>query len=490
MSEQVLQQQGQYEDNDEYEIDLGVLISDMLKGFGKYWWILLIICIISSVLFYVQDVLRYKPQYEATASFTVSLLGNEEDASYGFDYNGSSSNQVAAAFPYLLDSDVFQDMMKEGLGTDEIEGEITVEAVSTSNLFMISVVSDSQAKAQEIIEAALEYLPEVSNYVIGQTRLNLIQSVDAPLIPYNQPQLAKDIAIGLAIGLMICFVFLAVYAFLRKTIRKEEDFRERLNMHCVGAIPQVVFKAHGKQFDRSVSVTNKKAGRAIREAFRSLSLKVERRMEEKDHKTLLVTSTLPGEGKSTVAMNLALVLAEKGYRVLLLDLDLRHPSIFSQLNPPKESGQMEGVLLGKIPPGSAVRKLESGLYFLGADKPCEDIMGLLTKPMLKRMISGYSKRMDYIIIDTPPCGLMTDAAIISECCDEILYVVHQDMASEWKILDAIQQLGGRDVELLGGVLNGAESSLGGYGKYGYGKYGYGKYGYGGYGSYGSKSRSK
>ena len=97
------------------------------------------------------------------------------------------------------------------------------------------------------------------------------------------------------------------------------------------------------------------------------------------------------------------------------------------------------------------------------------------------------------MIDTPPCGVMADATAVSERSDAVLYVIHQDMAKQWQVLDGLQNVGSRGTEILGGVLNGIESSLSGYGyqyygygKYGYGRYGYGKYGYGryGYGRYG------
>ena len=153
----------------------------------------------------------------------------------------------------------------------------------------------------------------------------------------------------------------------------------------------------------------------------------------------------------------------------------------------------EQIMAGTASPELGVQKLSQGIFFMGGQKASKNVSNLLTKPILRKIIQKCREQMDYIILDAPPCGAISDAATISEVCDGILYVIRQDEAKQGQIIDGIQQVTSHGTPILGGVLNGVESSLSGYGyhyygygygRYGYGKYGYGKYGYGKYGGYG------
>lgn len=470
----------QPEDEEELEIDLGVLLCDMWKGLKKLWWVFLIICGVAAGINCAQRAARYVPMYESKISFTVSTQSgyDEGNTSYGFYYNQSTAEQLEKLFPYLLQSDVMQAMLKEELGTDYINGSISAKAVPNSNLFTMKVTSGDRDAAMQILEAAMDSLPRVSKYVIGETKLNIIQPVTTPKSAYNKPNYRRAAAKGFLAGAVLCGMILGVYALFRRTVRKEEDFQSVLNMRCFGVVPQVKFKKHGRKIDKRVSILNEKSGRPFRESVRSMSLKLERRMKENNQKVLLITSTLPGEGKSTTAANLALALGERGKKVLLLDLDLRNPSQRDNLLAKTKAAGLEQVLDGSVPPEKSIQKLEQGIYFMGAQNACKKVQGLLTKSALKKLIQKYREEMDYIIVDTPPCGAISDAVMISQLCDGVLYVIRQDCAKKWQILDGMQQITSYGIKILGGVLNGAENSLSGYGYSYYGKYVYGSYGYG------------
>lgn len=484
-------------EDDENMIDISEFLCDLWRGLKKFWWLVIMISCTAAVALYIRSAKSYVPMYKADSSFTVTTMNDYDETNtfYSFYYTQSTAKQMEKLFPHILQSDIMQDLLKESLGTEGINGSIRISSVPNSNLFTMNVTSRSAEEAQRILETAMNLIPEVSRYVIGETKLNIIQPARASENPVNRPNYRRQILKGLLIGILAGGTLLFLYALLRKTIRKETEFRDILNMTCLAVIPQILFKQHGKNFDRSINVHNENAGRPLKESVRGLSLKIERRMAEKEQKILMVTSTLPGEGKTTVATNLALTLAEKGRKVLLLDMDMRNPTIGEELKVPPEAAALQEVLEGKMEAEEAVLELESGLWFLGSKDPVKNSLSLLTKPGLAKILEEYREKMDYIIIDTPPCGLVTDAATISESCEQVLYVIRQDTAKKWQILDAVQQLADHGCAVLGGVLNGAQSSLTGYGyysygygKYGrYGRYGYGRYGYGryGYGRYGS-----
>lgn len=418
--------------DDEITIDFGVIFCDVWKGFKKFWWIFLIICSFAATLNYSQKALRYTPMYESKVSFTVSTLSNydETNTSYGFYYNQSTAAQLEKLFPYILQSDIMQALIKEELGTPGINGSITAEAIPNSNLFTIKVVSSDSAAPKEILEATIKHLPEVTKYVIGQTRLNIIQPATTPKEAYNKPDYRIEAVKGFLFGAAVCCLILAAYAFSRKTVKKVDDFQSVLNMKCLGVIPYVKFKAHNKKIDSDVSLLNDKVDRPFIESVKSLSLKTERRMNEDESKVLMVTSTLPNEGKSTAALNLALTLSQTNKKVLLIDMDLRNPTQAQNLKVGPEDALLEKVLKNEITSNEALLKISDTFYFIGAYNSCRNISDLLTRGTLSELICSFRLQMDYIIVDTPPCATVSDALIISEACDSTLYVIRQDAAAE------------------------------------------------------------
>lgn len=233
------------------EIDLVVLICDMLKGLRKMWLPFLIICILGTISGILYPIFRYTyiPSYRSQAIFSISTsnLYDETNTSYGFYYDAGTASQLENLLPYVLSSDIMQQKLKEELNTETVNGNIRISGVAKSNLFTMEVVSGDAAEAKRILDAALECLPQVSRYVIGETKLNIIEPSNLPVEPIAKRFQRSNPVKGLFLGIGVCIVILLAYAVFRKTIRKENDFRECLNISCLGVIPQVKFKAHRKK---------------------------------------------------------------------------------------------------------------------------------------------------------------------------------------------------------------------------------------------------
>ena len=130
-----------------------------------------------------------------------------------------------------------------------------------------------------------------------------------------------------------------------------------------------------------------------------------------------------------------------------------------------------------------VRKLKHrGIYFWGGKQPAVKPVRTLTSRPLRKILDGLRNQVDYIILDTPPCGLYQDAAILADWADAVLFVVRYDRVTASEVSAALSLLDNRKAAVLGYIFNNYPQTHGGYG-YGYGRYGYGgKYGYGSYGS--------
>ena len=213
-------------------------------------------------------------------------------------------------------------------------------------------------------------------------------------------------------------------------------------------------------------------------------VKTEREMEGTGGKVLLVTSTISGEGKSALAINLAYTAASHGKNVLLIDGDLRKQEDGKQMGLEDGYGLEELILEGEHQKEAIRLEERSGIWAICGSRPAKKIPNLLNHPRLREILENSSKHMDLIVIDTPPCELFEDAGILAEYADGILYVIRHDAVQRRRILEGISDLEESSTKLLGYVFNGVPVHHSGYGYYGYGRYGYGYYGYGKYGKYG------
>ncbi|WP_343121196.1 CpsD/CapB family tyrosine-protein kinase [Intestinimonas butyriciproducens] len=197
----------------------------------------------------------------------------------------------------------------------------------------------------------------------------------------------------------------------------------------------------------------------------------------------MVSSTLPGEGKTTVAVNLALTLSQNGARVILVDLDLRKPSVKRCLGVSVPSrGAPELLNLRGADPREHLLTLEgTQVRLLAGDEPSSNPRRQMESRRLEALLTTLREEADYVILDTPPCGLLGDGAALAGLADASLYVVRSGTAQVSHILDSLQFLAGSGTPLMGCVLNGASGGGGRYG-YGYG-YGYGGDHYGKYHAY-------
>lgn len=184
-------------------------------------------------------------------------------------------------------------------------------------------------------------------------------------------------------------------------------------------------------------------------------------------------------------MNLAEAFAKKKYRVVLLDGDLRNPSVMKCMGliGRKERG-IAAVLKGQMDWEEALTDCRDlTLKILPGAGSTQNPAGLLRSVRMKTMIESLKEEADLLIIDTPPCGVLSDAALFGGIADGAVLVVHQGTTKDREVRRALEFFEDSQIPVCGYVLNGVQEGTTGYGYSSYGSYGYGKYGYG-YGKYG------
>lgn len=490
---------------DEERIDLLLIGGDLMKGFKKFWWICICLAALFSVFFFIRTVRGYVPMYRAESSFTVTLSQNEEygesNSTYGFYYNSSTASQMARTFPYILQSDMLTGIVKEELGVSSLNGTISASAIENSNLFTISVVSNNPDDALAILESVIKNYPSIAKYVIGGTKFNIIEPAVLPEEPYNQPDYRREAVKGALAGFMLGFMMILIYALSRRTIRKPEDCKNKLNLNSLGEIPDVRFKQRNKKIDLRLSIHNSKVSSSFKESMRTLSMRISRVMDDEGARTVMITSTVPQEGKSVIALNVAYCLARRGKRVMLVDANLGKPEIRKIVADSSGGELSELIEKGGNFEDYICKGDDNKLNILGNNNPAKKSSRLLGSSKMKKLLHILSENYDYIIIDTAPVEATADSVAMAEYVDMAVYVIKQDEVKIWDIMDGISILGASGIQVCGCILNQVRSGIEGYGygygKYGYGRYGrygygygYGKYGYGKYGyGYGSKDSS-
>ncbi len=214
----------------------------------------------------------------------------------------------------------------------------------------------------------------------------------------------------------------------------------------------------------------------LREAFKTVRSNLLFTLATKDSKTVAVTSAMPSEGKSTTCVNLALVLAQTGAQVLLMDCDLRKPVVHRMLRLSTDKG-VTSILYG-------IDKIEQALHeevapnldVITAGPASPNPSELLGSSQMTELLRIVQKAYDYVILDTPPINVVSDALLVAQQTAGLLMITRQDQSRHDQLRKAIESCEFANVNILGIVLNDVKSQSGGYG--------YGKNG--GYGYYESK----
>ena len=207
-----------------------------------------------------------------------------------------------------------------------------------------------------------------------------------------------------------------------------------------------------KRQERSFLLVGEKAPFSYNEAFKSLRTNLKFLAIGKSCKKIILTSAIPAEGKSSVCINLAVSLVEGGSRVLLVDADLRKPVLHRYLKLRRVQKGLTSLLSGGTVE-ECILKLNFGLHMLLSDAIPPNPAELLGSERMKNLIDTLSQNYDYILFDTPPVSVVTDAAVLSQFTDGVILVVRQNHATFEEAQLAKKNLDTVHARILGAVFN-------------------------------------
>ena len=451
------------ENEDLQKIDLLTLCVDFLRVFRKMWLHVLVLAIVGAAVSGVRANGNYVPYYTASCTFTITIREEQNNGSVTTSssfFDNSAAEQMAITFPHILTSGVLQRRAAAEMGMSYVPGSIQASVVKDTNLFTISVKDTDPERANATLQAVINNYPSISESIVGKVNMNMLDETGVPTQPDNPKNIKNEVMKGAIAGGGFGFVWAALVASFRKTVRREEDCPRYVNQRCLGSVPFVHFKERSKKVERHLNILNESVGFDFEEAIRIIRNKIERSAKENTIKVILVTSALAGEGKSTIAVNLALSMEKEGKRVALVDCDLRNPSDSAILGIEAEKGLID-FLKKDIPFQECVYSGEvagisdrTKFLFLPGGKAVADGANLLGTVRMKKVVDSLKEHMDYVILDSAPVGLLTDASVLAQYAEGAVFIIKKDFAKADHILNGMEHLAESNIHMMGCVLNG------------------------------------
>lgn len=269
---------------------------------------------------------------------------------------------------------------------------------------------------------------------------------------------------ALMFGLIIPLILIFGKDLLVTTIETKEDITSITSVPVIGEI------SHNNTSDNLIVANNGRS--AISEQFRALRTNLAFYLKEEHQKCILVTSSMSGEGKSFTAINLGIILALSGKKVLLMELDLRKPGLSAKLNVPNIVGFSNYSIDMTLKTSDIIKPLafNNNLFLISSGPLPPNPAEILMSNRTNSLINELKMQFDYIIMDAPPIGIITDAQLLSNNADATIYIVRQKVTQKDQLIIVDDLYNGSKMKNLGIVVNDIVNKEYGYG-YGYGSYG-------------------
>lgn len=300
-----------------------------------------------------------------------------------------------------------------------------------------------------------------------------IKVVDPAITPDQpvKPQKKKNLLLGLLLGLMAGVGAAFFIEYLDDTIKGADEAQRVIGAPVLAVIPYIPLDEEEKKNElHSSMITHLRPKSAIAEAFRSLRTSLHFSAINREKKVLITTSTFPGEGKTTISANLAITLSQTGARVLVIDGDMRRPSLHTKFGHSKVPGLSE-VLAGDVQVSSILHDTGiPNLKMLTAGTTPPNPAELLGSEKMAELLTSLRGQYDHIIIDAPPVLAVTDAPLLTNRCDLVLVVMEAERVPLKAAQRMVGMLSNVNAPVGGVVINDKSStSMERYGYYGYGR---------------------
>ncbi|MEU8270216.1 polysaccharide biosynthesis tyrosine autokinase [Sphaerisporangium sp. NPDC049002] len=430
-------------------------------------WPLVILSLVLSVGAALVVTAKTPPKYVATITMMVS--GYDKVGSLTTAYQaGMLSTQRVQSYANLLTSRRVISQIAGGEDVRRLQAGVKAEAIPATMLLRAMVTDGNPARAARLANALGDRFARLIDQIERPTpkssptvKITVVDPADVPRTPVS-PRPLVNIALAVLIALLLAFGSLVVRDRLDTTVKTSEVLQQMSRSSVLGVI---TYERDARRFPLIV----RENGRSTRsEAYRSLRTNLQFIGVDRQPKSLVVTSCLPGEGKSSTSANLAITLAQAGWRVILVDGDLRSPRIPDYLGIEGSVG-LTDVLIDKARLQDVIQTWgEPSLSVLPGGQIPPNPSELLGSRGMRAVLSQLVDDHDIVIVDAPPLLPITDAAALAAICDGTLLVARYGKTRREHLVRAVETLSSINARLVGAVLNFAPGKRAAYYGYGYG----------------------
>ena len=389
------------------------------------------------------------PKYTATAQAMATYNASQgDDAGISQQYTGGTyiAGQITSYTTLATTETVLEPVIKDlGLDTSvkSLAEQLTVTNPTNTAFVNISAEDGDAQQASDIANAVADKSP---------VKISIVQRARVPESP-SSPNKPLYLAVGVVAGLVLGVFAALLKDMLNTKVEETSDVRSLVGASSLGSVPQD--NSLGEKRPVLVSQPNG----PIAEEFRRIHTNIEFLQTDKvagKGQLLVITSAQPSEGKTTMSINVAAALAEDGARVLLVDADLRHPSVAHHLGLEGSAG-LAHVLSGQMSPKDVVQNYwKPNLHILPAGKRPANAGVLLGSDTMRIMVEQALTQYDYVIIDTAPLGVSNDGAVFGRWAKGLVLVTGRGVCEKKELKEISESLHAAKVPVLGFIFNYAD----------------------------------
>ena len=420
----------------------------LLATLRRWWWLLLLGIALGGGASYVVS-RTMTPVYRATTT----LLVNQTQTPGVIAYNDIlTSERLTKTYSELVTKRPVLEAVIARVGQPEnietLRDMVNVSVIRDTQLLRLSAESEDPALAAVLANATAQAFIDQNN-VTDLSQPGSVSVVELATMPASpvKPQIPLNVALGIVAGLVVAAGLVLLMEYLDDTVKSEQDVERLAGLTTLGMV--VRFGRRGSR--QPVSGYGSRSPAA--EAYRAIRTSVQFASMDRPGQVLLVTSPNAGDGKSTTAANLAVTMASAGKRVVLVDGDLRKPSLHRVFSLENKVGLTSALLSGNGARSCIQSSGFDNLLVLASGPLPPNPSELLSSPRMRDLVEALRREADVVVMDSPPALLVTDATLLAALADGTILVAEAGRTRSAALRQAVDGLSRATDRLLGVVLN-------------------------------------
>jgi len=367
---------------------------------------------------------------------------------------------------------------KNKISVESIRSCLTMTAVNETEVLKVTAITKDADISAELCNIIADIAPDFLIRVVGAGSVEAIGEAKPDYDPVS-PNVMKFTILGILAGMLIAVIIIFVLDFIDNTVKDSDGLSQKYEKAIIGEIPSFSGSRKKSNSDERKTLLDKEFPFYIVESYKAMRTNIVFSLSTSEKKIFAVSSADPGEGKSTTSSNIAIALAQADHKVLLIDADMRKP-VQHKIFKVKNKNGLSSVIGKMVTAQQCIHKdVVKNLDLLSAGPKPPNPSELLASEQAEKMMNELSEKYDYIVVDTPPVNVVSDAMGISKSLAGIFLVLKYGETTFDTTEKAMKKIQLADMNMLGFIVNDITGRHhGGYyyrykDKYGYSGYGYG-----------------